>query len=203
MLGDGRYTEAEIEHAKEAIKQAGETQQRLNSIQNTLRGFFAAIHIVSKALGALGTIVSKFIGYLIPAADGVLSMTGSFGDWLVMLDKAIDEQGLFNKIISEVDPILQTVAVAIKKGVDAISNTLGTLANILGLTGNSVEDMTKKVDNAFSPIKAFVDIIKGVFAFLKGGVSAALPLLGKVFEVVKEKFNLLASAFKKGIFNIV
>ena len=199
MLGDGRYTEAEIEHAREAIKQAGETQQRLNSIQSTLRGFFAAIHIVSKALGALGTIVSKFIGYLIPAADGVLSMTGSFGDWLVMLDKAIDEQGLFNKIISEVDPILQTVAGAIKKGVDAISNTLGTLANILGLTSNSVEDMTKKVDNAFSPIKAFVDIIKGVFAFLKGGVSAALPLLGKVFEVVKEKFNLLASAFKKGM----
>jgi len=199
MLGDGRYTEAEIEHAREAIKQAGETQQRLNSIENTLRGFFAAIHIVSKVLGALGTIVSKFIGYLIPAADGVLSMTGSFGDWLVMLDKAIEEQGIFNKIIEAIDPILQSIAGGLKFAVDIMSKALGGLAKVFGLTSESVEDMSEKVNGAFKPFEIFTKAVQTVVNFLKGGFAAAMPVLAKVFDTVKAKFTTLATAFKNGM----
>lgn len=199
MMGNPRYSEEEIEYAKEKLKQAEETQKRLNSVQNALKGFFSVINIISKLFGTLGTLVGRFVGYLVPAADGVLEMGGSFGEWLVMLDKAIDEQGIFNRIIEELDPILKTIAGVLKNAVDIASKALGSLAKTFGLVSDSVESMSTKVNSAFKPVELFTKAVKTLFSFLKGGFKAALPILGKVFDTIKEKFTVLSTAFKKGM----
>ena len=61
-------------------------EESSKNLKNTFKGVFAVLDIVGQAFKAVAGGVGELIGLFLPAGNGVLSLTGSFGEYLVKLD---------------------------------------------------------------------------------------------------------------------
>jgi tape measure domain-containing protein len=83
-------------------------------LKNTFKGVFAVLDIVGQAFKAVAGGVGELIGLFLPAGNGVLSLTGSFGEYLVKLDETVKKTDVFGKAVSTVVDIVKTAITFVK-----------------------------------------------------------------------------------------
>lgn len=89
-------------------------EESSKNLKNTFKGVFAVLDIVGQAFKAVAGGVGELIGLFLPAGNGVLSLTGSFGEYLVKLDETVKKTDIFGKAVSTVVDIVKTVITFVK-----------------------------------------------------------------------------------------
>lgn len=89
-------------------------EESSKNLKNTFKGVFAVLDIVGQAFKAVAGGVGELIGLFLPAGNGVLSLTGSFGEYLVKLDETVKKTDVLGKAVSTVVDIVKTAITFVK-----------------------------------------------------------------------------------------
>ena len=95
-------------------------EESSKNLKNTFKGVFAVLDIVGQAFKAVAGGVGELIGLFLPAGNGVLSLTGSFGEYLVKLDETVKKTDIFGKAVSTVVDIVKTAITFVKTAGDKV-----------------------------------------------------------------------------------
>lgn len=166
----------------EKLKLSDTASENLN---RTFKGLFAMIDIGKEAFFAFTNALKSVVSYFLPVGDGVLSMTGSFGDFLVSIRDVIKDTDVFNKIFETLGSVIKPVADVVKNAIESIFDSLASFKTV-DTTG--VEDVGKRFERGFKPFTAIANLVKGAF-----------DIIVKVVEKVAPLFTGLASAIGKGL----
>lgn len=89
-------------------------EESSKNLKNTFKGVFAVLDIVGQAFKAVAGGVGELISLFLPAGNGVLSLTGSLGEYLVKLDETVKKTDVFGKAVSTVVDIVKTAITFVK-----------------------------------------------------------------------------------------
>lgn len=154
-------------------------EESSKNLKNTFKGVFAVLDIVGRAFEAVAGGVGELIGLFLPAGNGVLSLTGSFGEYLVKLDETVKKTDIFGKAVSTVVDIVKTVITFVK--------TAGEKVKEFGKAAGEKFDFP-----GFELFHSFLERVHDRMAQIgdgagkmKSGVIVAFEMMGEALEKCK------------------
>jgi tape measure domain-containing protein len=154
-------------------------EESSKNLKNTFKGVFAVLDIVGQAFKAVAGGVGELIGLFLPAGNGVLSLTGSFGEYLVKLDETVKKTDIFGKAVSTVVDIVKTAITFVK--------TAGEKVKEFGKTAGEKFDFP-----GFELFHSFLERVHDRMAQIgdgagkmKSGVIVAFEMMGEALEKCK------------------
>ena len=154
-------------------------EESSKNLKNTFKGVFAVLDIVGQAFKAVAGGVGELIGLFLPAGNGVLSLTGSFGEYLVKLDETVKKTDIFGKAVSTVVDIVKTVITFVK--------TAGEKVKEFGKAAGAKFDFP-----GFELFHSFLERVHDRMAQIgdgagkmKSGVIVAFEMMGEALEKCK------------------
>lgn len=154
-------------------------EESSKNLKNTFKGVFAVLDIVGQAFKAVAGGVGELIGLFLPAGNGVLSLTGSFGEYLVKLDETVKKTDVFGKAVSTVVDIVKTVITFVK--------TAGEKVKEFGKAAGEKFDFP-----GFELFHSFLERVHDRIAQIgdgagkmKSGVIVAFEMMGEALEKCK------------------
>ena len=154
-------------------------EESSKNLKNTFKGVFAVLDIVGQAFKAVAGGVGELIGLFLPAGNGVLSLTGSFGEYLVKLDETVKKTDVFGKAVSTVVDIVKTAITFVK--------TAGEKVKEFGKAAGEKFDFP-----GFELFHAFLERVHDRMAQIgdgagkmKSGVIVAFEMMGEALEKCK------------------
>lgn len=154
-------------------------EESSKNLKNTFKGVFAVLDIVGQAFKAVAGGVGELIGLFLPAGNGVLSLTGSFGEYLVKLDETVNKTDVFSKAVSTVVDIVKIAITFVK--------TAGEKVKEFGKTAGEKFDFP-----GFELFHSFLERVHDRMAQIgdgagkmKSGVIVAFEMMGEALEKCK------------------
>ena len=154
-------------------------EESSKNLKNTFKGIFAVLDIVGQAFKAVAGGVGELIGLFLPAGNGVLSLTGSFGEYLVKLDETVKKTDVFGKAVSTVVDIVKTAITFVK--------TAGEKVKEFGKAAGEKFDFP-----GFELFHSFLERVHDRMARIgdgagkmKSGVIVAFEMMGEALEKCK------------------
>ena len=154
-------------------------EESSKNLKNTFKGVFAVLDIVGQAFKAVAGGIGELIGLFLPAGNGVLSLTGSFGEYLVKLDETVKKTDVFGKAVSTVVDIVKTAITFVK--------TAGEKVKEFGKAAGEKFDFP-----GFELFHAFLERVHDRMAQIgdgagkmKSGVIVAFEMMGEALEKCK------------------
>lgn len=154
-------------------------EENSKNLKNTFKGVFAVLDIVGQAFKAVAGGVGELIGLFLPAGNGVLSLTGSFGEYLVKLDETVKKTDVFGKAVSTVVDIVKIAITFVK--------TAGEKVKEFGKTAGEKFDFP-----GFELFHSFLERVHDRMAQIgdgagkmKSGVIVAFEMMGEALEKCK------------------
>lgn len=154
-------------------------EESSKNLKNTFKGVFAVLDIVGQAFKAVAGGVGELIGLFLPAGNGVLSLTGSFGEYLVKLDETVKKTDVFGKAVSTVVDIVNTAITFVK--------TAGEKVKEFGKAAGEKFDFP-----GFELFHSFLERVHDRMAQIgdgagkmKSGVIVAFEMMGEALEKCK------------------
>lgn len=154
-------------------------EESSKNLKNTFKGVFAVLDIVGQAFKAVVGGVGELIGLFLPAGNGVLSLTGSFGEYLVKLDETVKKTDVFGKAVSTVVDIVKTAITFVK--------TAGEKVKEFGKAAGEKFDFP-----GFELFHSFLERVHDRMAQIgdgagkmKSGVIVAFEMMGEALEKCK------------------
>lgn len=154
-------------------------EESSKNLKNTFKGVFAVLDIVGQAFKAVAGGVGELIGLFLPAGNGVLSLTGSFGEYLVKLDETVKKTEVFGKAVSTVVDIVKIAITFVK--------TAGEKVKEFGKTAGEKFDFP-----GFELFHSFLERVHDRMAQIgdgagkmKSGVIVAFEMMGEALEKCK------------------
>lgn len=151
-------------------------EESSKNLKNTFKGVFAVLDIVGQAFKA---VAGELIGLFLPAGNGVLSLTGSFGEYLVKLDETVKKTDVFGKAVSTVVDIVKIAITFVK--------TAGEKVKEFGKTAGEKFDFP-----GFELFHSFLERVHDRMAQIgdgagkmKSGVIVAFEMMGEALEKCK------------------
>lgn len=154
-------------------------EESSKNLKNTFKGVFAVLDIVGQAFKAVAGGVGELIGLFLPAGNGVLSLTGSFGEYLVKLDETVKKTDVFGKAVSTVVDIVKIAITFVK--------TAGEKVKEFGKAAGEKFDFP-----GFELFHSFLERVHDRMAQIgdgagkmKSGVIVAFEMMGEALEKCK------------------
>lgn len=154
-------------------------EESSKNLKNTFKGVFAVLDIVGQAFKAVAGGVGELISLFLPAGNGVLSLTGNFGEYLVKLDETVKKTDIFGKAVSTVVDIVKTVITFVK--------TAGEKVKEFGKAAGEKFDFP-----GFELFHSFLERVHDRMAQIgdgagkmKSGVIVAFEMMGEALEKCK------------------
>lgn len=154
-------------------------EESSKNLKNTFKGVFAVLDIVGQAFKAVAGGVGELIGLFLPAGNGVLSLTGSFGEYLVKLDETVKKTDVLAKAVSTVVDIVKTAITFVK--------TAGEKVKEFGKAAGEQFDFP-----GFELFHSFLERVHDRMAQIgdgagkmKSGVIVAFEMMGEALEKCK------------------
>lgn len=154
-------------------------EESSKNLKNTFKGVLAVLDIVGQAFKAVAGGVGELIGLFLPAGNGVLSLTGSFGEYLVKLDETVKKTDVFAKAVSTVVDIVKTAITFVK--------TAGEKVKEFGKAAGEQFDFP-----GFELFHSFLERVHDRMAQIgdgagkmKSGVIVAFEMMGEALEKCK------------------
>lgn len=154
-------------------------EESSKNLKNTFKGVFAVLDIVGQAFKAVAGGVGELIGLFLPAGNGVLSLTGSFSEYLVKLDETVKKTDIFGKAVSTVVDIVKIAITFVK--------TAGEKVKEFGKTAGEKFDFP-----GFELFHSFLERVHDRMAQIgdgagkmKSGVIVAFEMMGEALEKCK------------------
>lgn len=156
-------------------------EETSKNLKNTFKGVFAVLDIVAQAFKAVAGGIADLIGFFLPAGNGILSLTGSFGEYLVKLDDTIKKTDLFHT--------------AIQKIVNFIKTSVTVASNILKTIGQAAKDFGEFISQKFD-FPGF-EIFHSFLERVQTRMSQVAESAGKMKSGVVVDFELIGEALEK------
>lgn len=125
------------------------SDEQSDQLKRTFKGLFAILDIVKQAFAAVWNGISPLLGKVGFLSDGILSVSSSWGDWLVSLDETIKKTDIFNK---------------------AVQGTINFFQNGFTIISTVVE-------HAYTKFKEFLDVVRNKIEI--PGLDAVHNFIGK------------------------
>ena len=173
-------------------------EEASKNLKSTFKGVFAVVDIVGQAFKAVAGGIADLIGFVVPAGNGILGLTGTFGEYLVKIDETIKKTDLFNT--------------AIKHVVDFIKTGVTVATDIVKAAGQAAKEFGQFIKEKFSfpgfeAFHAFLERVQkrmsevgDTAGKMKSGVVVAFELMGDALE--KCKFLQVLEALWKAVKSI-
>ena len=104
------------------------TESTADNLKRTFKGAFAVIDMGIQLFKAIISGIGKLISLFMPAGNGILALTGNFGDYLVKLDETVKKTDIFGKAISTVVEIIKVIVNTITTAVNKTKEFGGAVA---------------------------------------------------------------------------
>ena len=192
------------------------------NLKATFKGLFSIIKIgvtaVKAVVGGIVNLIGKFTGL----GGGILSVTGSLGDWISGVAKSVTETNIFAKVINKIVDVLGKVIDKFKEfgsfikskfeapGFETFLNILNTIWSGIKKVGMAVigvaSSIGKALGNAFrnGDMKSLLDLVNGgiitaILLKLKSWVSGFKDLAGEgkgFVQSIKDVLSTVGDALK-------
>lgn len=172
------------------------------NLKNTFKGLFALLDIGKQILGGLITVFASVIKFLFPVSAGVLNVTGSIGEFIVSLDKALKSSNAFGNFFKTLGGIIVPIANGIRLAIVTLLNAIASLGNV---DTNGIDKFAEGVTNRLKPLEGLGDFVQSLAGFFYGLADA----IGAVFDMLRKfilkaidtaDFNAFFDAVNSGLF---
>lgn len=160
------------------------TDETANNLKNTFKGFFAILSIGKQGLTAILKGLSPLGEALFGLSGDMLSFTGSVGEWLSGLDKALKSGEGLAKVTEGISNAISKVIGFIEKFVDGMSSA-GEASDKLG---DSISDAAKSLEDLGGKSKV-LEFFKTLGVIIGSVASTLGSLIGKGFGKLGEVIN--------------
>lgn len=186
------------------------SEKGLQNFKMSIEGVLAIFHIAGKGVSAFAQIIGHLLGKLLPVGDGILNVTGSLGEFLVSIDKAIDSGGYLNKFVELVNGAIDKLAAGFKAAKDYVLDFIGSwtgidftkfesLHDIFALIGEKLSEFGEKIRDTFPWVNSLKETVTAAFQKIRGSAdedlgaaNTALESLKTAGSKVKEVFSNIA-----------
>lgn len=170
-------------------------------VKSTFKGFFAALDIgltVIKAIaGGVKDLVVNFTGF----GDGILDVTGSWGDWVSGLRDTIKDTDIFAKSVKKVTTFITPAILKMKEffsivtekikmpSFDEFLGMLGTIWNVITTIGSKISEACSGIGEVLADTFRSGDIAAGL-DILNGGLLAGILMgIKKFVGSIEDSFD--------------
>lgn len=170
-------------------------------VKSTFKGFFAALDIgltVIKAItGGVKDLVVNFTGF----GDGILDVTGSWGDWVSGLRDTIKDTDIFAKSVKKVTTFITPAILKMKEffsivtekikmpSFDEFLGILGTIWNVITTIGSKISEACSGIGEVLADTFRSGDIVAGL-DILNGGLLAGILMgIKKFVGSIEDSFD--------------
>lgn len=175
-----------LQSLTEKFKMSDETADK---IKRTFKGLFSIIDIGKELFVAFAQALSPVGSFLLKLADGVLSATAVFGDYITGIAEVIDQTNLFGLIFEALGKMIEPVATFIKNAIDKIKESFDSLGTFeIGDLGG----LTNNIKGALTPFERIGEFFEWSFSKLS-------TVLSKVGSMVSKAFDVLKTALTEGL----
>ena len=186
------------------------SEKGLQNFKMSIEGILSIFHIAGKGVSAFAQIIGHLLGKLLPVGDGILDVTGSLGEFLVSIDKAIDSGGYLEKFVELVNGAIDKLASGFKVAKDYVLDFIGSwtgidfskfesLRDIFALIGEKLSEFGAKIRDTFPWVNSLKGTVTAAFQKIRGSAdedlgaaNTALESLKTVGSKVKEVFSNIA-----------
>ena len=173
-----------------------------NNLKSTFKGLFAVIDIIGNAFMAVVKAIGSLLGGVGDLGGGLLSITGSFGEWLVKLNETIETTDIFNKVLGGIVNFIKAAAEAVKDFVTSVAenfkipgfelfhNLLERVQTRMAQVGEAAGSMKNGVVVAFEIMGEtlanceFVQILQTIWNAVKTIASSIVNALGSIGKAI-------------------
>jgi len=186
-----------IKSFTERIKIGEETSEK---IKRTFAGLFAVIDLVGEAFGFVFNVATELFGLFGgPAANGILTLTAYFGDFLVKLNESITQGDRFKEAFEKVRDVFTTIADKIKDAVSRISVAISSFKDIdLG----PLELFSDTAETHLKPFESFGKIFAAAFEAIVKVLEWGAPIVFKLGEIASGALSKLAETVGASVENL-
>lgn len=190
MTAEQLYAMTEgLKNLVDKFKMSDSVSQNLKS---TFKGLFAVLDIVGQAFSAVINAVKPLLGFFPGLVDGILGVTGNFGEWLVKLDETIRQNEIFKKAIEAIISFIQGIPPKLDKVFKSITGV--SLGDAFDAIRQKISDALRKIEDSFGGFEcaaeAFVDFIKKIPKRLNKAFKSITGVsLGDVFDEIRQKIS--------------
>lgn len=163
-------------------------EETATNLKRTFKGVFAAFDIIGMAVSAVVGGIGKLVGLLLPAGEGITTLSGSLGDFMVNIRDTLKSTGAFNKLI------------------DWMLVLIKPLINFLKAAGTQIKEWAKTVQWSTLPVKDFMDTVQKIFDSFDGfgerskkaskKMKQAFSPVSSIGDKIRASFNAAVEAVK-------
>ena len=184
------------------------SEEALNNFKMSIEGILSIFHIAGKGISAFAQIIGHLLGKLLPVGDGILDVTGSLGEFLVSIDKAIDSGGYLNKFVELVNGAIDKLAAGFKAAKDYVLDFIGSwtgidftkfesLRDIFALIGEKLSEFGEKIRGTFPWVNSLKDTVTAAFQKIRGSADEDLGATSNILERLSEIGSKIKDVFAK------
>ena len=182
------------------------SEKGLHNFKMSIEGILSIFHIAGKGVSAFAQIIGHLLGKLLPVGDGILDVTGSIGEFLVSLDKAIDSGGYLEKFVELVNGAIDKLASGFKVAKDYVLDFIGSwtgidftkfesLRDIFALIGEKLSEFGEKIRDTFPWVNSLKDTVTAAFQKIRGSANEDLGAANTALESLKTAGSKVKDVF--------
>lgn len=175
------------------------SESTLTKLRSTFKGLFAIIDIGKQLIVGLANGIGTIIGGSGSLVSSILTVTGSFGEWLTALDNVIKQSDIINKIIQPLANNIKNFFTNTGFGISSILTKLGEIRKsvMAEINFKPWESFQKCLDNlgeVFSYIGNKIDYVEKKIADFMSHIGSKFSGLD-ISTPIKNVFNALSALF--------
>ena len=182
------------------------SEEALNNFKMSIEGILSIFHIAGKGISAFAQIIGHLLGKLLPVGDGILDVTGSLGEFLVSIDRAIDSGGYLEKFVEVVNGAIDKLASGFKIAKDYVLNFIGSwtgidftkfesLRDVFALVGEKLSEFGEKIRDTFPWVNSLQETVTAAFQKIRGSADEDLGAVNTVLESLKTAGSKVKEVF--------
>ena len=182
------------------------SEKGLQNFKMSIEGILSIFHIAGKGVSAFAQIIGHLLGKLLPVGDGILDVTGSLGEFLVSIDKAIDSGGYLEKFVELVNGAIDKLASGFKVAKDYVLDFIGSwtgidfskfesLRDIFSLIGEKLSEFGEKIRDTFPWVNSLKETVTAAFQKIRGSANEDLGAANTALESLKTAGSKVKEVF--------
>lgn len=182
------------------------SEKGLQNFKMSIEGVLSIFHIAGKGISAFAQIIGHLLGKLLPVGDGILDVTGSLGEFLVSIDKAIDSGGYLEKFVELVNGAIDKLASGFKAAKDYVLDFIGSwtgidfskfesLRDIFALIGEKLSEFGEKIRDTFPWVNSLKEAVTAAFQKIRGSADEDLGAANTALESLKTAGSKVKDVF--------
>jgi tape measure domain-containing protein len=187
----------------ETLKPSPET---IENLRRTFRGLFALLSIGKQIIGGIFTVFRKVFGALGDGSGSFLEITGTIGDFIVKIDKALKKGDSLNKFFSSLGDVIAEPFKLLSGFINLIADfSPGGFSDQLVLMIDTLLPLSKILEVTKAAWEGFIDSLGGsdqIFQSIGEGISRGLQAMGPAIAnaVSGINFEAILSVIRTGLF---